>query len=203
MGRPRKVVASPFADQSAPAGADGIIGPHAGGIDVGNEAAIALSRVPLTPEAQAAQAERRAAVEAEQAADPVQHIERNRTRIPFGTHRQRLISMPRPGFKRRYFNDVGDRIARALDAGYAHVMDPRTKKPVQTTAGSRDGGGSLIAYLMEIPEQFYSEDFAAKQERLNEVDQQIYTGKHNEEQGDNRYVPRSGINVRVERGMGR
>ena len=84
------------------------------------------------------------------------------------------------------------------------MIDARTGKPIQRPAGTLKEGGRMATYLMEIPQEFFDEDFEAKQESLNEMDNAIYTGRHKEDSDDKRYVPRSTpINVRVERGMGR
>jgi hypothetical protein len=149
-------------------------------------------RVPLDPVAQQAQMERDAAAMA--AMSPEQVILRNgRERKPFSHVERRLNYDQRPGFVRRWFNDVTNRIERAQAAGYEHVKDNHTGTPMKATTGVHPHGGPLTSYLMEIPEEFYDADFAAKQESLNELDRAIYRDTLlNSKLGENRasYTPR-------------
>jgi hypothetical protein len=112
-----------------------------------------------------------------------------RTRKPFGRAQAKLAYPDREGYVRRWFNDTPGRIQRAKDAGYEHVVDPRTKNPVTLVVGVAERGGGLSAFLMEIPREFYEEDFAAKQEALDEIDKAVQRGNWKEEPGDKRYVP--------------
>lgn len=115
---------------------------------------------------------------------------RNATRIPFGSHRQKLAAPPRPGFVRRWFNDEPGRIAQARDAGYSHVNDPVTNQPMTHTVGVAKQGGGLTAYLMEIPAEFYEEDTRAKDDPLRRFDDQLKRGAaHGMPGQDGRYVP--------------
>ena len=89
-------------------------------------------------------------------------------RTPLGL-RNVLQAAPREGYVRRYFNDVGDRLARAEAAGYTRVQsnadtsDP-SMGPSQLGSGTtKSVGGGINAVLMEIPREFYDEDQAAKQ----------------------------------------
>lgn len=119
-------------------------------------------------------------------------------RQPLWRKGRKLDAPKREGFVRRWINDTPGRIQDAQGGGYAIVK--KDGKPWTTVVGVREGGGSLVAYLMEIPQQFYDQDFAAKQEKRNELERQIYTGTHKQEAGDNRYVPKDGIKVGVQRG---
>lgn len=94
-------------------------------------------------------------------------------RTPLGT-RNVLIATERKGFVRRYVNDVDDRIERAKAAGYTPVTthsdasDPRAGSDSRMGAiSSKSVGGGVRAVLMEIPEKFYQEDQAAKQEQVD------------------------------------
>lgn len=122
----------------------------------------------------------------------------HRARKPFGTPEAKLAWPPREGYKRRWFNDKPGRVARALEAGYTHVEEHG--KPVSRVVDPGEQGGGLHAYLMEIPEEWYDEDFAKKQEAIDEIDKAIYRGKFKEEDGDRRYIPSTGIKVSVQRG---
>lgn len=117
-------------------------------------------------------------------------------RVPFGTRSQKLHFPKREGYKRRIFNDTPGRLEAALQAGYTFVMTPG-RTHISRAVGTAERGGKQTGYLMEIPQQFYDEDFAAKQASLDVVDRQILKGTFNEERDDKRYVPNSvGITAR-------
>jgi hypothetical protein len=114
-----------------------------------------------------------------------------RSRVPFGTPQMKLSSDPRPGFHRRYFNDVPGRIERALNAGYSHVKDSNGNN-VTTTVGVAKEGGGLMAYLMEIPKELFDGDQAAKMQAIDEFDESIRRGVDASGRApgqDGRYVP--------------
>lgn len=135
---------------------------------------------PNTPAASAAQAEladvhRMGATQSQPA------------RRPFGKQEYRLANFPTtPGFVPRWFNDTPGRVARAIAAGYRHVDDHEGGR-VKLTVGRAEGGGGQVAFLMEIPQEFYNEDFAAKQANLDIIDDTIRRGRHKAEPGDKRY----------------
>lgn len=120
-------------------------------------------------------------------------------RKPLGRQEAKLAYPERPGFKRRWINDKPGRVNDAKLAGYSHVEEGGSK-PVERTVGTAEHGGGLKAYLMEIPVEFYNEDFAEKQQSLDEIDGEIFRGTFKQEPGDNRYVPQGGIAMRVQRG---
>ena len=110
-------------------------------------------------------------------------------RVPFGAQRQKLEAPARRGYVRRWFNDEPGRIQKARDAGYAHVLNER-QEPTSYTVGVAKMGGGQTAYLMEIPEEFYAQDQAAKMAAVDEIDAQIKRGAVNGEPGtDGKYVP--------------
>ena len=117
-----------------------------------------------------------------------------RARVPFGQQALKLDYEQREGYQRRWINDTPGRIRRAMQGGWVHVEE--NGKPVDYGVSS----GGLKAFLMEIPNEFYDEDFEQKQEKLNEVDDQVYRGTHKQEAGDKRYVPPGAIKVGVQRG---
>lgn len=98
-------------------------------------------------------------------------------RIPIGT-RQVLAARERPGFHRRWVNDVGDRIQQFIDAGYTTVsgeVNNTSDDSAQTPSKlgntvRRMVGENVYAVLMEIPQEFYDEDQTLKQERVDEVE---------------------------------
>lgn len=114
---------------------------------------------------------------------------RGTDRIPFGKQRQRLAYPTRDGFVGYWFNDDNDRIDRALQAGWAFVLD-RQKKPVSRPVGKKEGGGPLKAFRMELPEALYAEDYANEQKRIDEIEEPIKSGNLGAKDGDNRYVPK-------------
>lgn len=122
---------------------------------------------------------------------PVQR--RPRDRKPFGAMEQRMLYPERAGYHRHWFNDTPGRIARAQEAGYEHVTE--NGKNVSRVVGRAEGGGGLIAYLMEIPEEWYSEDMAAQQSERDRMMAEIRAGRRGEQPGDNRYVPEQGIKI--------
>ena len=113
-------------------------------------------------------------------------------RIPIGT-RQRLTAPARKGYVRRFFNDDGDRIKRAADAGWTPVTtetlnidnpggvgDPRINKPKPmgapvTEVVDREG---KIAYLMEIPEEWFNEDMIEKRKVIDRFEDEIRAKPH-------------------------
>lgn len=97
---------------------------------------------------------------------------RGKDRVPLHM-RNRVVADKRPGFMRRFFNDVPGRIQAALDAGWDFVYKDGTEVTGDhsgTQEGgdlgsrvSKPGGGGIVMYLMEIPEELYREDQLAKQ----------------------------------------
>jgi len=124
-------------------------------------------------------------------------------RRPLGRRRAKLEYPARPGFHRRWLNDVPGRIDDAKAGGYAHVKDKEKGKPVMRIVGTKEGGGGLVAYLMEIPDALWNADFAKKQEDLDELDAQIFRGSYKQGADDKRYIPSIGIHAHVEKGPGR
>ena len=98
------------------------------------------------------------------------------TRRPFGTWDQKLNYPSREGFHRHWFNDEPGRIIRAREAGYEQVHDEEGR-PVCTVVGIGRGGQALVAYLMELPLQFYQEDMAAQETVVHDLLAQIGRGE--------------------------
>lgn len=114
-------------------------------------------------------------------------------RKPFGSMAQKLAAPKREGYHRHWFNDVLDRIQQAKDAGYQHVTEEGSKKPMKRVVGTAKGGGPLVAYLMEIPEEWFRQDMAAGQKVVDEIDVAIRGGDIARKPDDERYVPKGGI----------
>lgn len=147
-----------------------------------------------------------AALAARQAAQPQVEetaseapLTRRQLRRPFGARDQKLAYPVRPGYHRHWFNDDPGRIDRAAEAGYEHVKDGQSGKNVSTVVGTARGGGSLVAFLMEIPEEWYREDMAANEALVLDRKREIEQGQFSKPSGNDgatRYVPDRGIAIR-------
>jgi len=103
-----------------------------------------------------------------------------------GGYSQNLaVDLPE-GYVGRWFNDVGDRIRRALRAGYQPVLKDGTMGDVNVSGGDeadmgqwtnkrvgKGDNGPLMGYLMAIKKEWYDEDQAKKQRDLDMVDEAI------------------------------
>src|SRR5512137_2457930 len=84
-------------------------------------------------------------------------------------------------FHYHWFNDVGDRLHSAVDAGYTFVEksglavgDVTVESARGTESVVRKGvGGGKIAYLMKIPMEFFLEDKRAKQLEVDAQEAEI------------------------------
>lgn len=126
--------------------------------------------------------------------DPeAEHGPGRRTRVPFGATQQKLSYPPRPGFHRHWFRDDPGRVERAKAAGYDHVTDPQTSRPVTRLGGAAEGGGGLDMYLMEQPQHWHDEDVALGQKPVDEIDRAIRHGAIGREkaggESETRYQP--------------
>lgn len=120
-----------------------------------------------------------------QTADPRDRRETTREetgrsrRIPLGTPQAKLKADIRPGYVGRWINDDGDRLDRAVNAGYEFAEDQNIKgrdKRQKRRVGVKEGGEPLFAYLMEIRKEFYDEDEAARMGALKEMDAAMLAG---------------------------
>lgn len=112
-------------------------------------------------------------------------------RKPFGTWDQKLAYPSREGFHRHWFNDEPGRIIRARDAGYTHVEDEQGR-PVQTVVGIGRGGQPLVAFLLELPEEYFREDMAAQESAVHGLMSQIGKGDHSRPGGQDGSLRYSG-----------
>jgi len=110
---------------------------------------------------------------------------KKRQRVPFGGLRSKLtINEQDKKFHYHWFNDVEDRIDRALSAGYDFVK----KDSVQVGDKDVHSGNSdlnsrtskrlrdFTIYLMRIPIDLWTEDQKLKQADADLVDESIYGG---------------------------
>ena len=142
MNQPRKIErqSSPLAD---PASAVAAVTPRRPGRPPGRRPALAaIAEAPPDVSAEASPVA------------PPRRPERRR----WGDRRFNLPKHNRPGFVAHIFNDVPGNIERAKERGYTHVM--KDGSPVQLVVDRTSG---TIGFLMEIPKEFYDEDFADKQ----------------------------------------
>ena len=111
-------------------------------------------------------------------------------RVPVTERNILSVKGKEPGYHYRIVNDSGDRIQQLQDAGYefvdastVQVGDKRinSTSPEGTHAQVSVGGG-VKAYVMRIKQEWYDEDQAAKQARVNQLEETIqqtasaYTG---------------------------
>ncbi len=119
------------------------------------------------------------------------------TRVPLGSAQTKLGLPPHPGYHRHWFNDSGGRIHDALRAGYTHIeerLDGRDMK-LSRRVGVNEDGTPLMAYAMEIRQEFYEEDQAAKQAGIDETEASITRDVAPEEGA---YRPNEGASIQIE-----
>lgn len=129
------------------------------------------------------------------------------TRVPLGVARSKLSVPARPGYQRRWVNDKEGRLANAQAGGYQFVQDQNQQiGSPDIDNENRDLGARMSrvvdqstgqkAYLMEIKEDFYKEDQAAKAAAVAAVDQRIKKGKL--EDVEDSYIPDQGRGIQIE-----
>lgn len=129
------------------------------------------------------------------------------TRVPLGVARSKLSVPVRPGYQRRWVNDTEGRLLQAQQGGYQFAVDQslqigspdidnenrdlgaRVSRVVDKSTGQK-------AYLMEIKEEFYQEDQAAKKKAVKAKDDLIKNGKLDDDA--DRYVPDKGRGISIE-----
>lgn len=116
-----------------------------------------------------------------QAAETGDELPKRRRRAKVGGLSMRLHAPEREGFKRRWANDDGNRIAELHELGYEPVSDSgiETHSPGSVASrlvGTSKGGSGLKAILMETPDELYAEGRAELEELHSQVDQAIVKG---------------------------
>lgn len=101
---------------------------------------------------------------------------RRANRKPFGSHVQKLAYPPRPGYHRHWFNDDEGRPQLAQEAGYEFVNDQAKNEPISRVVGLTKAGQPMLAYLMEIPQEWYDEDMQRQYEKTRELERSIRRG---------------------------
>ena len=105
----------------------------------------------------------------------------------------RVLSAPtRKGYVRRFVNDVPDRIRIFTEGGWTPVIEEGistadSARLAESPMGSiykRHVGNNVSAILMEIKEEFYKEDQAAKMEKLKADEKSILTNRTDGQYGE-------------------
>jgi hypothetical protein len=107
---------------------------------------------------------------------------KRRRRKSVGTASLKLAAPTRPGFTRRWVNDQDNRIADAEELGYDHVTDQSIQSSssdsrVSRLVGTKANGEPLRAFLMETPDDLYSEGVEEKEAHNRLVDEAIAAGR--------------------------
>lgn len=106
---------------------------------------------------------------------------KRRKRGSVGGFSQKLAAPTRPGFVRRWFNDVGNRLADAAELAYEFVSDASVKthdpsSRIARRVGTGENGAPLHSYLMETPEEEYAVGQGEREAIHSQVDQAIVKG---------------------------
>jgi hypothetical protein len=115
-----------------------------------------------------------------------------RKRVPMSIPRRKLEVADRPGWVRYWVNDYPGRVQQARAGGYDHVLEGAVDiannslgadstnsgnagmgSPICLTVGTTDQGGPLLAYLMEIPEEWHQADQKVIQDKVDLIDKTI------------------------------
>ena len=99
-------------------------------------------------------------------------------RVPVGTRNVLTVAGKEPGYEYRIINDSGDRVQEFLDAGYELVKENSVKVgDKRVNKASAEGSVSQIsvgqgqkAFVVRIKKEWYDEDQAAKQQKVNELE---------------------------------
>ena len=119
-----------------------------------------------------------------------------RTRIPMSAPRAKLATPEIPGYHSHWLNDYTGRILQAQQGGYEFVssgealvtMPDLAGSPlgvgtdlgsrVSVVVGKNEDGSPLRAYLMKIRNEWFKEDQAASQQRVDAVHDGMRQGKN-------------------------
>jgi len=128
-------------------------------------------------------------------------------RVPLGVQRLKMAVSKRPGFKRRWVNDTGDRLNQAMEGGYSLVSRDGAEFTEEDVANRNDSlnnavskpvnSGEIKAFLMEIPTALYTADQKVKADNINRTEEGLRHGAdaHGRPGADGRYIPREGIKI--------
>jgi hypothetical protein len=130
-------------------------------------------------------------------------------RVPLGTARRRLQVDGRPGYRRRWINDTGERLTNALEGGYTFVAKDDAEFKDKDITNKNDSINDAVCkpvnprtddtkgYLMEIPVTTYNKDQKEKQRAIDKTEDGLRVGAdaHGRPGQDGRYVPAGGIKI--------
>ncbi len=131
--------------------------------------------------------------------------ETRKKRRPLGGPSLKLDYPTRPGYHRHWMNDHKNRLHDADETGYEFVEEDHDGRQMKVTrrVGVHEDGSPMLAYLMEIRQEFYDDDQAAKQAEVDEIDRAILRPDqpNDSEAVDPHgfYTPDEGTHIRVER----
>ena len=114
-----------------------------------------------------------------------------RRRASVGGASLKLVAPERKGFVRRWFNDLGNRIADAGELAYDFVTQPGIKSHssdsrISRLVGTKPDGSPLHAFLMETPEDEFAGGVAEKEAQNRKVDEAIRDGRDSTGQMDSK-----------------
>ncbi len=133
-----------------------------------------------------------------------EHRPAKRKRIPVDTPHNPLQYPERAGYHRHIFNDKPGRLERALRGGYQFVtkdqMPDYIERPlsqkeevdsrVSWMVGQEDNGTPIRGYLMELPEEDYQADQAAREaQTLTVLKQTLRQDQSKEKPGGDELYP--------------
>ena len=103
------------------------------------------------------------------------------TRVPVTERNVLSVKGKEPGFHYRIVNDTGDRVQQLMDAGYEIVEASAVQvgdKRIASVApeGSKAQvslGGGVKGFVMRQKQEWYDEDQAAKQARVDQQEESI------------------------------
>ena len=103
------------------------------------------------------------------------------SRVPVTERNILSVAGKEPGYHYRIVNDTGDRVQQLQDAGYELVDASSVRvgdKRINSTSpeGSKaqvSVGGGTKAYVMRQKQEWYDEDQANKQARVNQLEESI------------------------------
>lgn len=126
--------------------------------------------------------------------------EKRRNRESFNVHQPSMTVKAGEGMHGHWFNDVGNNIQRRLKQGYEVVgtqekvgersedLNTDLGSGMSLVTGTKVDGSPQRSYYMEIEQELYGEDQAAKQSKIDEVDKLIHAGKFKNDLGEHGYV---------------
>lgn len=126
-------------------------------------------------------------------------------RAQFGVAKSKLsldINELDPKFHYRWVNDEPGRIAYVMSCGYVFVephevgYESNTENKVSFLGGDNRDGSKMNTYLMKQPMEYFLEDSAALQGKVDKIDEAITGGQIERQQGDGRYIPKGGISYK-------